>query len=50
MTSDLARLLICELPDDALDELVARLAPRLSRAATGSSDPWLRGAQKIASC
>ena len=48
MTSDIARLLICELPDDALDELVIRLAPRLSHVASASSDPWLRGAQKIA--
>jgi hypothetical protein len=48
VTSDLARLLICELPDDALDELVTRLVPRLSRVASASSDPWLRGAQKIA--
>jgi excisionase family DNA binding protein len=47
VSADLARALLAELDDAALDELAARLAPRL---AGGSADEgWLRGAERIAS-
>lgn len=43
----LAAALIAELDDAALDELAARLAPRLARQ-SGQDDGWLRGADRIA--
>jgi hypothetical protein len=45
--SDLAAALLDALDDDALDQLAARLAPRLG-AGTVAADGWLRGADRIA--
>lgn len=48
-SGDLARALLAALDEDALDELAARLAPRLGAAGTGDAGGgWLRGAEKIA--
>lgn len=45
--TDLAAALLDALDEDALDQLAAKLAPRLGGAP--AADGWLRGAQKIAS-
>jgi hypothetical protein len=45
--SDLARALLEALDDAALDQLAARLAPRLA-AGPSAEDGWLRGAERIA--
>jgi excisionase family DNA binding protein len=47
MSAELARALIAELDDGALDALAERLAPRLA-GGRSVEDGWLRGAEKIA--
>jgi excisionase family DNA binding protein len=46
--SALAKALLAELDEDALDQLAAILAPRLVACSTPADDGWLRGADKIA--